>query len=1083
MPLSVTPVLKVCDIQSTTDWPMWRIYNDVKNIINKNINVPYRDFLAMPVHEGDSLDDGFFYWYTPISKVAFNRLSKMGDDYGHYKAILEKTLNHYNEVIKKLEKEGKADDAEYLRLSLKYAGEWEDYVFCGEDRVVATLWGMRPRPGVEFTEAVIEGEIRPNKGLHTVKFDLKGHGNTQGELVLRKMEGSRIHPDQVPSVTASEGYEFIGWQPDPSDAEVKSDSVYEAQYRELPKPKEPPVVSDEKPPVSPVKTHPETPSSKDEAPVKHRVRFLTPDGKVIKELEVIHGEKILPGLIPQLPVFEGVLCTEWDGNPLRDVIDNDIDYTAILPKIFVPDSSIERHRIRFLMPDGKLLVETEVLHGHRLSSEQIPQLPVINGVACSAWDTDPLGDTIYADKEFTAIAPPAKNMHTVRFLAPDGNEVRRTQVAHGERLTDSQIPPLPVINGKTCRKWAPNPTTKTIKKDTDFKARKRCSPCPWHCIWGPGSGFWHWLLRILIFLMIVFLILYIVYRCNPCSACPNRRVTTPPEYEDILPPYYQDIPSIDTNHIKRRPNLPDIVDNRLNILLEDEDKSVYEFAKAFKEKYPEDKYPIVYYDTLVKRIQIECPPEERESLTSEIPEKFSPEYTLYVFDETLFTASFRPSDPDYADADKRWHLDAVQMENAWEYTKGKGGVTVAIVDNGFNLGHPELRRRAVMPYNVWTHSNHISPSPKGDHGTHVAGIALATMNNRHGICGIAPECDFMPVRVSDVNGNMTTTSILDGILYAIHQGANVVNVSLGFKFGDGLSIEQQLELQNSYFKVEERLWKEVMTMAERNNCIIVIAAGNEDILAGVDPLNRPDCFIVVSAVDHNGQALKKADFSNYGSYSDVSAPGVDIYSSFQDTYKMMSGTSMAAPMVTGAVALMKCIDPNITAKQAVCVLKSTGKPVGGNIGELIQVASALEAVKNGEHRDCTYTPTVSTGDVQILLKWNDYNDVDLRCDEPCGYSLYYKTKSRPSPTGGVFEVDMNVNYPDSPHPVENIYWPQGQAPQGTYIVYVKLFKQHQPRIAKSDYTVEVLCQGEKTLYRGSVTHEEDWVKVCEFSLQ
>ena len=197
----------------------------------------------------------------------------------------------------------------------------------------------------------------------------------------------------------------------------------------------------------------------------------------------------------------------------------------------------------------------------------------------------------------------------------------------------------------------------------------------------------------------------------------------------------------------------------------------------------------------------------------------------------------------------------------------------------------------------------------------------------------------------------------------------------------------------------------------------------------------------------------------------------------------MNGTSMAAPLVTGAVALMKCIDPNITAKQAVCVLKSTGKPVGGNIGEMIQVASALEAVKNGEHKDCTYTPTVSTGDVQILLKWNDYNDLDLRCDEPSGYSLYYKTKNRPSPTGGVFEIDMNVNYPDSPNPVENIYWPQGQAPLGTYTVYVKLFKQHQIRIDRSDYTVEVLCQGEKYQYRGSVTRGDDWVKVCEFTLQ
>ncbi len=84
---------------------------------------------------------------------------------------------------------------------------------------------------------------------------------------------------------------------------------------------------------------------------------------------------------------------------------------------------------------------------------------------------------------------------------------------------------------------------------------------------------------------------------------------------------------------------------------------------------------------------------------------------------------------------------------------------------------------------------------------------------------------------------------------------------------------------------------------------------------------------------------------------------------------------MAAPIVTGAVALMKSINPNLTTKQIICILQNTGLPVNDNIGKLIQIDRALQKVKSGEKLDCTETP--STGDVQVLLSWDNYNDLDL----------------------------------------------------------------------------------------------------------
>lgn len=1073
MPLCVTPRSKVCDEQGI-NWPMWQLYADVMAIVEQYVDQRYRKFLAMPVYEDDPMqNEERFYWFTPSSNNPYRRLSQMGDEHDHYKAVLKETLDHYQKVMEQLEREGRTEDAEYLRLSLKYAGDCEELVYCGDEHVVATLWGMRPRTGRDVDPAVVSKDIGVMEKLCSVKFDFAGHGD---QIEMKIMQGSKISAAQVPSPVEVDGYDFVGWDSEPEGAEVKDDMMFTAQYRELSS------HEDEKPLVYPPVDSPVDSPVDPPMPITHRVRFLMPDGIVIRELAVNHNEMIPPGQIPQLPFYDATPCPAWDSDPLRDVINRDIDYKALLPQAPPPPPPIEKHKVRFLMPDGVVISEIMVPHGGQILPDQVPSLPVINGIVCSSWNADPLDDFIFTDKDYTALAPVVIKTHTVRFLTPDGDEVSRVQVEHGNRLTNSQIPTLPVIKGKLCRKWSPNPHKEVINKDTDFIARKRCG---WH--WPLiKSGFWRWLLRVLLFLLLLFLVLYIIQLFNPVFGSSNNQTPTPPGYEEILPPYMRDLPPIDTTRIIDRPNQPPIIDNRLNILLEDEDKSVFEFAKDFKQVYPGDKYPIVYYDTLVKRIQIECPPEEREALTNDIPAKLAPKYTLYVFDEALFSIYYTPSDPDYQDNDKRWHLDAIGMEMAWNYTQGESSVIIAVIDNGFNLKHPEFRKPVVMPYNVWTHSRHVTAFPPKDHGTHVAGIALATIDNKHGICGVAPQCAFMPVRVSDENGKMTTTSVLDGILYALHQGADVINVSIGSGFEKGIPFNKQLELLNCY-KAEERLWNEVMHIADRNNSIIVTSAGNSNILAGVDPMNRPCNFVVVSAVDYEDGGLWKADFSNYGSFSDVSAPGVNIYSTYgPDTYKRTNGTSMAAPMASGAVALMRCMDSTLTAEQAICVLKNTGKFVNGNIGEMIQVDVALEYIENGKHKDCTYTPTASTGDVQILLKWNDYNDLDLRCTDPSGYDLYYH--NRLSPTSGVFEIDMNVEYPgtsdhpSSANPVENIYWPSGQAPRGNYVVYVKMYNQHLSTVVSSEYTVELTRLGEKKFFTGSVNKESDWVKVCEFEI-
>jgi hypothetical protein len=258
----------------------------------------------------------------------------------------------------------------------------------------------------------------------------------------------------------------------------------------------------------------------------------------------------------------------------------------------------------------------------------------------------------------------------------------------------------------------------------------------------------------------------------------------------------------------------------------------------------------------------------------------------------------------------------------------------------------------------------------------------------------------------------------------------------------------------------------------------VVAAGNNNVLAGIAALQRPELFITVSAIDKNSQSFGKAGFSNYGPFSSISAPGVGIYSSVgKDGYQTMSGTSMAAPIVTGAVALMKSINDTITSKQILCILQSTGVETQGNIGKLIQLDKALEKVQSGDTIDCM--PAPSTGDVQILLSWNNYNDLDLACTDPFGESVFFRNRRISS--GGQLEIDMNVEYPDSKTPIENIYWKPGSAPEGTYNVHLLYYKKH-TNIDETPYSIKVKY-GEKTEdYSGVIRKADNIIHICSFTL-
>lgn len=720
---------------------------------------------------------------------------------------------------------------------------------------------------------------------------------------------------------------------------------------------------------------------------------------------------------------------------------------------------------------------------------------------------------------------PIETPFAIRFNSGDnGNLSGNTELQKhsGEIISESEVPKVEPKAGYEFTGWDKNPNDYGVTGETIFTAQYSpivppITRLPWY------KRFWNWLRNLffcrgclkwlLWLLLLLFLILLLMWLLRGCDServrpipspiddkpwihddprvgdggggiydpgNPYEKVPTPPDYRDVLPPNQGEMPPIDTTKIIREPGKPVIISNRLNVLMENEDKSIMDLAKEFKAKYPDDKYKVGYYDDVVKRMQIEVPPEERLKLKTEIPEKFAPEYELFVFDESLFEGGYTPDDPAFSFTDKSWYLKSINAPNAWDITKGSANLTIAIVDNGFSLKHPELQSKVVMPYNVWLHSKEIF-AQNIDHGTHVAGTALALMDNKKGLCGIAPNCGFMPIQVANKQGLMTTTSILDGILYALYQGADVINVSLGMQFTGTLPESEQRNLQNNHFKEEERLWNKVMEISDKHKTIIVVAAGNENMLAGVNPMSRPKNFIVVSAVDKSNREYHKAGFSNYGDYSTVSAPGVSIYSTVGNSdYQVMDGTSMAAPIVTGTIALMKSLNDSLTAEQIVCILQGTGKPAEGKVGNLIQIDKALLKVQSGEFTDCDSRPdTPSTGDVQILLSWDNYNDLDLVCTDPNNETVWFKNKSIAS--GGKLEIDMNVNYPDSKTPIENIFWPSGGAPNGTYNVYLVYYKKH-IEINETPYKITVKYGDKTEVFSGKIKREDNSLPICTFTL-
>lgn len=250
-----------------------------------------------------------------------------------------------------------------------------------------------------------------------------------------------------------------------------------------------------------------------------------------------------------------------------------------------------------------------------------------------------------------------------------------------------------------------------------------------------------------------------------------------------------------------------------------------------------------------------------------------------------------------------WGVDRIDADAAWT-TSTASGVKVAIIDTGIDRDHPDLKTNIAGGIN--TVNPRKSAEDDNGHGTHVAGT-IAGIDNEIGVIGVGPSASLYAVKAFGSSGFAYTSDIIEGIQWCVNNQMDVINMSFGSS-GDTQALH------------------DAITAAFNAGIVLVAAAGNNG--PGDNTVSYPAKYSEVIAVAAADSGNNIASFSSRGPEVDISAPGVDILSTLKgDTYATWSGTSMAAPHVVGAVALVLEDNPTLTPSQVMEMIKNTAEPL------------------------------------------------------------------------------------------------------------------------------------------------------------
>ena len=366
---------------------------------------------------------------------------------------------------------------------------------------------------------------------------------------------------------------------------------------------------------------------------------------------------------------------------------------------------------------------------------------------------------------------------------------------------------------------------------------------------------------------------------------------------------------------------------------------------------------------------------ETDNVTGFIKKISTDPYVRHAEPNGVVYGGYTPNDPKW---NQQWGPKKIYCPEAWDYQKGSTSVAVAILDTGVDYNHEDLSGRVIKGYDYVNNDN--DPMDDHNHGTHCAGICGAIMDNSKGIAGVA-QVQILAVKVLNDQNQGTWANIAKGIRYAANNSAKVISMSIR-----GYGYDSDVEAACSYAYTTK-------------GSLLVAVSGND----GIEQIAYPAAYDTVIAVGATNSNDQRWSSSNYGSQLELVAPGVDIHSTIRSNgYSNMTGTSMAAPHVSGVAGLIWSQNPSFNNDKVREILTNTAVDLGSSGWDKyyghgkVNAYASVTVGKVLSSKSGSFSATGNTYNFSVSVPAPSAVNVVMAGNETADFDLYAKWGSPPT---------------------------------------------------------------------------------------